>query len=294
MSGSEGGQSSRRVLVFGWGAAAQCVLDEIAVYRGKGLGEVSCISHTSQASDCDLEEVCGKHGFQCRLTDCDEEALTTAREFRPDIIISASYRKKIQGKVLELAAEAINFHPSLLPKHRGCWSGFWAVFDGDCETGVTCHRMVEQFDRGRILHQERLRLLPDDTAASLYKRILPVTAACARHVLELFFGHCLPEGEEQRGAASYHYRKLPFGGIVQAEWSDEQVERFIRAMRFPPFEGAITLVDGKRLEVESLEHYHRLKPELAAAATAAAAGQSNGTLAESPGQLKRKTPDGAA
>ena len=40
---------------------------------------------------------------------------------------------------------------------------------------------------------------------------------------------------------SYHdisTRSLPFGGLIQPEWSDVQIDRFIRAMHFPPFEAA--------------------------------------------------------
>jgi len=257
------GSHKKRVLVFGWGAAAEGVLEELAQFAGKSLAEVFCISHTSQASDSDLPEVCKRNGFRCILTDSDDEALSATKEFHPDLILSASYRKKIQSSVLDLAQDRINFHPSLLPRHRGCWSGFWAVFEGDEETGVTCHRLLEHFDSGRILHQERLPVLRDDTAASLYKRILPVTAVCARHVLQLYFSIGLPEGKEQVGEGSYHFRRLPFAGIVQPGWSDEQIERFIRAMHFPPFEGAVVLLsDGERVEVESLEHFKRLKPRL--------------------------------
>jgi len=268
-------KQKKRVLVFGWGAAAAGVLEEIAEQSRKGLAEVSCITHASQASECNLQEVCLRHGFSCVLTDSDDEVLSVTKSFGPDLILSASYRKRIHGCVLALATDCINFHPSLLPRHRGCWSGFWAVFEGDAETGVTCHRMVEQFDCGRLLHQERLQVLPDDTAASLYRRIIPVTAGCARQVLALYFGEGLPEGEEQSGDGSYHFRKLPFGGIIQHEWSDEQVERFIRAMHFPPFEGAVALLgsvegapDVERVAVESLAHFQRLKPRLAAAAAA--------------------------
>ena len=40
-------------------------------------------------------------------------------------------------------------------RHRGCFSGFWSIHEGDSETGVTCHRMVEKFDEGRIIYQAR-------------------------------------------------------------------------------------------------------------------------------------------
>mmetsp|Transcript_38824 Transcript_38824/g.111492 ORF Transcript_38824/g.111492 Transcript_38824/m.111492 type:complete len:247 (-) Transcript_38824:55-795(-) len=241
--------SAKRILVFGWGAAAERVLREVAECRSRGAAlKVFCVSHLSQASDCDLSDVCASLEFECTLTDSDSE-------------------------VLALCADSINFHPSLLPKHRGCMSGFWAIFEGDAETGVTCHRMVERFDEGRILHQERLPVSPEDTSFTIYKKILPVTAACARRILEIYFASGLPEGEEQTGEGSYHFRRLPFDGVIQAEWTHEQVERFIRAMHFPPFDGAGVCFEGKdggqRVLVESLDHYLRLKREAAAAGGAA-------------------------
>lgn len=251
----------RRVLLCGWGAAAEEVLQELAAHLGGGrrVAAVLCVSHTAQAADCDLREASARFGAQCALTDSDEELLALARAFAPDLIVSASYRRRLPGSVLGLCGDRINFHPSLLPKHRGCWSGFWAIFEGDAETGVTCHRMVEEFDRGRILHQEHLAIEPSDTSFSLYRRLLPVTASCARQVFGLCFGDGLPAGREQEGPASYHYRKLPFGGLVQPDWHDDQVERFIRAMHFPPFDGAAVLIGGKRVLVDSLEDYQRLR-----------------------------------
>jgi len=256
----EGRDRPRRILVFGWGAAAQRVLAELAACSAGVRAEVLCLSHTSQAGDCDLREVCASLGFAVSLTDSDDEVLEAARAFGPDLIVSASYRKRIRGPVLDLARECINFHPSLLPRHRGCWSGFWTIFEGDEETGVTCHRMVEEFDKGRILHQERCAVSPDDTSASIYTKILPVTAACARSIFEMYFRAALPEGEEQQGPASYHFRRLPYEGLIQPEWSDVQVDRYIRAMHFPPFDGAAVLMpSGERVLVESLGHYQSLR-----------------------------------
>lgn len=248
----------KRVLVFGWGAAAEQVLKELSRFK-EGLEAVSCISHTSQAKDCDLRDVCTALDFDCVLLDSNADILKAASGFRPDLIVSASYRKKIPASVLNLCRDCVNFHPSLLPKHRGCWSGFWCIFEGDAETGVTCHRMVEDFDAGLIVQQERLPLEPSDTSFSVYQKLLPVTALCARAVLARYFSTGLPPGEEQKGESSYHYRKLPFEGLIQPEWSETQVERFIRAMYFPPFDGAAMLVNGRQMPVESLEVYRCLQ-----------------------------------
>ncbi|CAE7466953.1 arnA [Symbiodinium natans] len=249
-----------QVLLFGWGAAAEEVLKELSSVGTEQVGgslpssAILCISQTSQAKDCDLRDVCAALGCECVLCDSEAEILEKARGFRPDLIVSASYRKKLPSSVLSLCPDCINFHPSLLPKHRGCWSGFWCIFEGDSETGVTCHRMVEAFDAGLVLHREHIAVEAVDTAFTVYRKLLPVTARCARQVFRWYFSsEGLPAGEEQKGESSYHYRKLPFDGLIQQEWSDQQVERFIRAMNFPPFDGAAILVDDKRVLVDSLE-----------------------------------------
>eukprot|EP00933_Yihiella_yeosuensis_P083036 TRINITY_DN97116_c0_g1_i1.p1 TRINITY_DN97116_c0_g1~~TRINITY_DN97116_c0_g1_i1.p1 ORF type:complete len:304 (+),score=54.33 TRINITY_DN97116_c0_g1_i1:131-1042(+) len=269
----------RRVLVFGWGAACEEVLRELATYAGAEAGgsssscnasAVKCISHTKQASDCDLQEVSKSLGFECVLLDKNAEILEETRKFRPDLILSASYRKRIPNSVLQLGQDCINFHPSLLPKHRGCWSGFWTIFEGDAETGVTCHRMVEEFDAGLLLHQERIAVASDDTSISIYRKLLPVTAACARQVFSLYFRPSgMPDGDEQKGEGSYNFRALPFDGLIQPEWDDRQVERFIRAMHYPPFDGAAMLIGDKRILVDNLEAYHCLKQGTAVAAASA-------------------------
>merc|ERR1712062_352167 len=177
--------------------------------------------------------------------------------FRPELLVSASYRRRIPTGILNLCPISINFHPSLLPKHRGCWSGFWAIFDGDTESGATCHHMVEAFDEGKIVHVERVDVEAEDTAWSLYKKLLPMTRACAAQVLAMYYGDGLPEGEAQLGEASYHRRELPHDGIIQQDWDDAKVSRFIHGMVFPPFDGAAVIIGGKRLLVNSVEEYHR-------------------------------------
>ena len=66
---------------------------------------------------------------------------------------------------------AINLHYSLLPKYRGVYPVNWAVIFGDKETGVTYHQVGENVDHGPIICQERIPILQQDTARSLYLRL---------------------------------------------------------------------------------------------------------------------------
>ena len=62
----------------------------------------------------------------------------------------------------------IQFHPSLLPLHRGPSSIPWAIIRGRNETGLSIFRPTPGLDEGPVVLQKRVPIGPDDTAGSLY------------------------------------------------------------------------------------------------------------------------------
>jgi methionyl-tRNA formyltransferase len=62
----------------------------------------------------------------------------------------------------------IQYHPSLLPRHRGRSAINWAVRQGDATTGVTIFWVDTGIDTGPILLQREVPVEPDDTVGSLY------------------------------------------------------------------------------------------------------------------------------
>jgi methionyl-tRNA formyltransferase len=62
----------------------------------------------------------------------------------------------------------IQFHPSLLPKHRGPSSISWPVALGASETGVTIFRPTDGLDEGPVVLQKSCPIGPDETVAVLY------------------------------------------------------------------------------------------------------------------------------
>jgi phosphoribosylglycinamide formyltransferase-1 len=69
------------------------------------------------------------------------------------------------------ARRIINIHPSLLPKFPGLEAWKQALVAGETVTGCTVHYVDERIDRGRIVAQREVRILPNDTAESLHARI---------------------------------------------------------------------------------------------------------------------------
>jgi phosphoribosylglycinamide formyltransferase-1 len=95
-----------------------------------------------------------------------------------DLVVLAGYMKKIGSKTLAaFKGRIINIHPSLLPRHGG--QGMYGmnvheqvIASGDKETGVTVHLVTDDYDTGRILAQQSLPVLDNDTAETLSERVL--------------------------------------------------------------------------------------------------------------------------
>ena len=76
------------------------------------------------------------------------------QEMKPDVILSAHYRRMIGREVLSICPDrCFNLHASLLPKFRGRAPLNWALVEGASETGVTLHHMTMEPDAGDIVAQ---------------------------------------------------------------------------------------------------------------------------------------------
>ena len=108
------------------------------------------------------------------------EWLDALAAHRIDLIVLAGYLKLVPPAVVERFRERIvNIHPALLPAFGG--PGMYGhrvheavIASGQRTSGATVHLVDEAYDRGAILAQERVPVLPDDTADTLAARVLEV------------------------------------------------------------------------------------------------------------------------
>jgi len=96
------------------------------------------------------------------------DSLATLQTWQPDVVVSVYLNQLIKKPIIELATRGvINVHPARLPHNRGLFPYFWALANGDAETGVTVHWVDIRFDTGEILVQRAFPIKPDDTVLSL-------------------------------------------------------------------------------------------------------------------------------
>lgn len=106
------------------------------------------------------------------------ELLSQLASRKVNLICLAGYMKMIPQPVIEeYRNRIVNIHPALLPKHGG--KGMYGIHvhesviaARESETGVTIHLVNEHYDDGRIIAQESVAVLPDDTPQSLQERVL--------------------------------------------------------------------------------------------------------------------------
>lgn len=68
--------------------------------------------------------------------------------------------------------KSINYHPSLLPRHRGAAAINWTLIEGDKEAGFTIFWTDDGLDTGPILMKKSCFVEPNDTVDSLYSRFM--------------------------------------------------------------------------------------------------------------------------
>ena len=80
-------------------------------------------------------------------------------------ILSSNVIKKFNGKI-------INIHPSLLPKYKGLNTHARVLNNKEKYSGCTVHFVNSKLDSGKIILQKKIKVLKNDTARTLQKRIL--------------------------------------------------------------------------------------------------------------------------
>jgi methionyl-tRNA formyltransferase len=111
-----------------------------------------------------------------------QEFLNQLKTLAPDVIVSINSSQIFKRPLLTLPPlGCINVHGAPLPKYRGRLPSFWALLNGEQETGVTVHFMNEDLDDGPIILQRRVPITPGETQHSL---ILKTKRAGAELLLE--------------------------------------------------------------------------------------------------------------
>ena len=172
------------------GTTLQAIIDACAQRRINGR-VVAVISNNSGSGALRRAAAAGIETFHLSsITHPSGDSLDVAicdalQRARADVIFLAGYMKRLGPRTLSaFPARILNTHPALLPKFGGQGMFGDHVFEavlaeGESESGASVHLVDAEYDTGAVVCQERVRVLPGDTVASLKARV----QACEREAV---------------------------------------------------------------------------------------------------------------
>lgn len=142
----------------------------------------------------------------------------------------------------------IQYHPSLLPLHRGPSSINWPIIKGFSKTGLTIFRPTDGLDEGPVVLQKQVEIGPDDTLGSVYfDKLFPMGVKAMLEAADLVLAGKAKEIVQDESKATYE------GWVREAEsridWAHpiDQTHDLIRGCNPQP--GAWTTLDGQKLYI---------------------------------------------
>lgn len=102
----------------------------------------------------------------------DPEFVETMRALQPDLGIVIAFRMLPEIIWAMPRLGTFNLHASLLPQYRGAAPINWAIINGETETGVTTFLLNHEIDKGSIIGQVHMPILPDDTIGTMYDKLM--------------------------------------------------------------------------------------------------------------------------
>jgi methionyl-tRNA formyltransferase len=239
-----------RIVVNGQQAFGAEVLKAL-VDRGEDVVAVLCAPDREGRPPDPLKEAATAAGIPVRQPESFEQpgAAAELAELRPDLMVMAFVTLFVPEPVLNTPTHgSIQYHPSLLPRHRGPSAINWAIIQGDATTGLSIFWPDDGLDTGPVLLTRETDIEEDDTLGSLYfDKLFPMGVEAMVESVDLVREGRAPKIVQDEAAATYESwcRKAD----VEIDWSHpvRDVHNLIRGA--DPRPGAWTTVGGEEVQI---------------------------------------------
>ena len=125
-------------------------------------------------------------------------------KLNPDIMLVGTWGEKLKKEIFDIPKiAAINVHPSLLPAYRGPNPYIQTILHGEKQSGVTFHLITEKLDAGPILAQQKIDILPVDTAKELKSKTVFAARIITCELLKKLNAGIVQERIQNENEASY-------------------------------------------------------------------------------------------
>ncbi|MDB4665346.1 methionyl-tRNA formyltransferase [Verrucomicrobia bacterium] len=187
----------------------------------------------------------------------DDTCLEWLKSLQLDIAVVMAYGQLLSPAVLEIPRHGcLNLHTSLLPKYRGAAPIQWAIWNGDCVTGVSLMKMDKGMDTGPVISTVKVPIQSDTSALILHDQLSEAAATLLQSALHDYIAGVMKPMPQSSNEVS-HARKIEKeDGLM--DWSQPAIvlDRQVRALWSWPgcytdFEGSSGL--RERLKIRAVK-----------------------------------------
>src|SRR4051794_23990060 len=238
-----------RIVVNGQQAFGAAVLEAL-LERGEEVVAVYCAPDKEGKPPDPLAEAARKAGIEVRQPESfeTESAAADLASLKPDLMVMAFVTLFVPEPVLNTPTHGtIQYHPSLLPRHRGPSAINWAIIHGDEKTGVAIFWPDEGLDTGPVLMLKEVDIEPGDTLGRIYfDKLFPIGVEAMVESVDLVRAGKAPKLVQDEALATYEswFRQED----AEIDWSRPlaEVHNFIRGSN--PRPGAWTTIGGEQVQ----------------------------------------------
>ena len=179
------------------------------------------------------------------------EFIEELKSYRANLQIVVAFRMLPEAVWAMPSIGTFNLHASLLPQYRGAAPINWAIINGERETGVTTFFLKHEIDTGSIIFQEKEMIHDNDTAGSLYDRLMKKGGELVLKTVRAIEAGSYPAVPQQENAEPRHAPKI-FKETCRINWgqTSDNIRNFIRGLS--PYPAAWTILNEKTYKVFSV------------------------------------------
>jgi len=183
----------------------------------------------------------------------DQEAIYQFKSIDPELCVMAFVTDIVPMEMINFPSSGtIQYHPSLLPLHRGPSSINWPIINGETETGLTIFWPDDGLDTGPILMQKRVAIAPDATLGSVYfNKLYPLGVEAMIESIDLVRNGNAPKIVQDESKATYE--SWCKASDVVVDWTADVSTVYNMIRGADPQPGANTTFNGTKLSLHDVE-----------------------------------------
>ncbi len=257
-------QNKKRILFIGCVKSTAYILKEMIRADFVPVGVVTKSSSKYNSDFEDLTPICKENNIPCFYVNNinDKDSIEYIKSCNPDLIYCFGWSQLLKKEVLSIPPlGCVGFHPAKIPFNKGRHPIIWALVLGLKETASSFFMMDEKADNGSIISQEKIIITTNDTALTLYDKILAVASKQVIAFTKDFENNSIKLIPQDKNVGNNWRKRSAKDGLIDWRMSCEAINNLVRALT-KPYPGAEFIVNNECKKVWKAEVIKDINCEL--------------------------------